>query len=167
MAKHVIVSSHAKMRAAERMNVSRRNDVHHFFRMALTSGKSPHDFNGKFKNYLLKKLKNNPYKAIKIYGDFMYIHKGKNLITMYPVPSRFLPITDYLNSKQELEIVPELELRRYLHSSDFKFYTKKENNKHIAVLIVKEQLVAAREKKEEKDAKLACVKQYLKEVKGE
>ena len=136
MAKAVLISEHAKRRAAERLELTRRDEIVHQFRNALMYGISPASFKGQFSTYLKKKLKNSRRCTIKVYCDFIYIHKGKRLVTMYPVPDKFLPVKQFLakNYKniEEKENIAELQLRRYFSSSEFKFYVKKPGKKNTA-----------------------------------
>lgn len=172
MAKAVLISEHAKRRAAERLELTRRDEIVHQFRNALMYGISPASFKGQFSTYLKKKLKNSRRCTIKVYCDFIYIHKGKRLVTMYPVPDKFLPVKQFLakNYKniEEKENIAELQLRRYFSSSEFKFYVKKpgKNGKTFTIaLVIKEELVAVSQGKDLDKLKQSCVKQYFNDIK--
>ena len=56
MPKSVIISEHAKMRAAERLSMTRRDEIVHKFRSALMYGLSPSNFKGPFYDYLMSDL---------------------------------------------------------------------------------------------------------------
>lgn len=173
MPKSVIISSHARKRAAERLDLSRRDDVVHRFRNALMYGLSPSNFRGPFNQYLQSKLKKNSYCTIKIYSDFVYIHRNKKLITMFPVPEKYLPVKQWLpanyNKVIEVENEPELQLKRLYHSGDFKFYVKnpgKNGNTYLVALVIKEELVSVSRGKDLEKQKAACVAQHLTELRN-
>ena len=171
MAKSVVISNHAKIRAAERLDLTRRDDVNHLFRQAISYGINPSKFTGKFKDYLLSKLKKHSYCSIIVYSDFIYVRHNNKLITMYPVPDKYIPVKTYLKNNVnviEEEVKAELIMLKEFKTSDFKFYTKKpgKNGKmYTAVLIVYNELVSVSTSKNEDKAKLSCVKQYKDETK--
>lgn len=151
--------------------MSRRNEIVHHFRKALMYGLSPSSFKGPFSQYLKAKLKKNSYCTIKVFCDFIYIHRNKKLITMFPVPEKYLPISQYLpkNFKNiaETENIAELQLRRLYKSSEFKFYIKepgRNNNTYLVALVIKDKLEAVSRGKDLEKQKVACVKQYLNEL---
>ena len=171
MPKSVVISEHARRRAAERLEMSRRADIVHQFRQALMYGLSPTSFRGPFSQYLKSKLTKNRYCTVKVYCDFTYIHRNKKLITMFPVPDKYLPVKQYLPSNMtnivEKENDVNLQLRRYYKSSEFKFYIKepgKNNNTYLVALVVKEQLAAVSRGKDLEKQKIACVKQHINEL---
>ena len=171
MAKSVVISEHAKRRAAERLNISRRNDIKHHFRKALMYGLSPSSFKGTFYRYLMSKLKKNKSCTIKIYSDFVYIHRNKKLITMFPVPERYLPVSQFLPEKhsfEEIENPADIELLKLYHTSEFKFYSKQlksGSNAYLVALIINDELVSVSQGKSLEKQKSACVKQHFKELK--
>lgn len=171
MAKSVVISEHAKRRAAERLNISRRNDIKHHFRQALMYGLSPSSFKGTFNKYLMSKLKKNSYCTVKVYSDFVYVHRNKKLITMFPVPEKYLPVSQFLPDKcnfEEIENFADMELLKLYHTSDFKFYSKQlksGSNAYLVALIINDELVSVSQGKSLEKQKSACVKQHLKELK--
>ena len=173
MPKSVIISSHARQRAAERLELSRRDDVVHKFRHAIMYGLSPSCFKGPFNQYLQSKLRKNSHCTIKIYSDFVYIHRNKKLITMFPVPEKYLPVKQWLpanyNKIIEVENEPELQLKRLYHSGDFKFYIKnpgKNGNTYLVALVIKEELASVSRGKDLEKQKVACVAQHLAELRN-
>lgn len=172
MSKTVVITKHAKRRFAERLELSKRNEYTLQFRKALLYGISPSNFTGAFYDYLSKKLYKNRGSKIKIYCNYVYIHKGKKLITMYKVPDKYLPVKNYLpsntikcNNVVEKIIDAELLLRDYYKFNDFKFYYKKNNkNLYTVVLIIKDELTSIEKGKDLDKIKIACVKKHFNEL---
>lgn len=173
MAKSVQITKHARHRFAERLELTRREDMAHFFRNAVMYGLSPHSFKGKFHTYLLNKLKKNSYCTVKVYNDFIYIHRNKKLITMFPVPEKYLPVKQWLPSVYnsmilEKENIPELTLRKYYKTGDIHFYTKppgKNGKSYLVALVINNMLASVAKGKDEAKLKISCVNQHLEEMK--
>ena len=171
MPKSVVISEHAKMRAAERLSMTRRDEIVHKFRSALMYGLSPSNFKGPFYAYLMSKLRKNKYCTVKIYCDFVYVHRKNKLITMFPVPEKYLPIKQWLSKNYsnivEVDVEPELQLRKLYHSGDFKFYIKnpgKNGSTYLVALVINDELASVSRGKNLEKQKLACVAQHLKEL---
>lgn len=94
----VRVSQHAKLRANQRLNLSYKAERNKQFNKALKNGISYKSFGGDFYNYLLKKKNKNKNTGIKVYNNNIYVYKGKLIITVYPVPEKYIPVESYLSS---------------------------------------------------------------------
>lgn len=174
MTKSVQITKHARTRFAERLDLTRREEMNHYFKSAIKSGLNPKSFKGKFHTYLISKLKKNSYCTLKVYSDFIYIHRNKKLITMFPVPEKYLPVSQWLpknynNTIDEVENIPELILRTKYKTGDTHFYSKKpgkNNNMYQVVLIVNNELASYAKGKDEAKLKMSCVTQHLEELKN-
>ena len=170
MPKSVVISTHARQRAAERLNMSRRDEIVHQFRQAYMYGISPSTFNGEFKNYLIRKQQKNKSCTIKVFCDFIYVMRNKKLITMFKVPDKYLPIKKYLSSGVqdilEIETPAELKLRKLYKKSRFNFYIKEikqHKNWYTVALVLDNSLAAVSTGKGLDKQKMSCVKQYFNE----
>ena len=88
------LSRHSILRMNERTDLSKRN-YKDFFRNALKYGKSAGQLkDGKIKEFLLKKEKNNC--RVKLYKDYVFVHSrnSKQLYTMYKLPDELLEERD-------------------------------------------------------------------------
>lgn len=91
-------SKHAKYRANERLNVAYKAKRNQLFNRALKYGHPPADFTGEFRMYLESKKKNKKNVGVKVYDNNIFIYKNKLMITVFPVPERFIPTQDNLSS---------------------------------------------------------------------
>ena len=99
----VKVSHHAKQRANQRLNVAYKAERNKLFKRAIKYGHPPTDFAGDFNLWLSAKKKNKNV-GIKVYDGNIFIYKNRLVITVFPVPERFLPIKDhYVASVKEFE----------------------------------------------------------------
>lgn len=89
----VRVSAHAKERANERLNVAYKAKRNKLFNRALKYGHPPADFAGEFESYLSSKKKQKGV-GVKVYDGNIYIYKNKLVITVFPVPEKYLPVSD-------------------------------------------------------------------------
>ena len=95
-----IVSKHAQKRIEERLKENNSSKVK-LFKSAIKSGNEKECYCGDFYKYLYgKSLKGQ---KIKVYNNNIFImtRKGKILITVYPVPNRFIPTEQYLINKEK------------------------------------------------------------------
>jgi hypothetical protein len=90
----VRVSKHAKERAGERLNVNYKSKRNQLFNRALRYGHPPNDFAGEFRDYLDNKKKKQKSIGIKVYDKNIYIYKNRLVITVFPVPEKYLPIDE-------------------------------------------------------------------------
>lgn len=89
----VKVTKHARRRANERLDVTHKAETTKLFKRALKYGHPLVDFAGEFGEYLKAKKKNNF--GVKVYNDNIFIYKNKTMITVFPVPEKYLPIKEY------------------------------------------------------------------------
>ena len=85
---------HANKRISQRLNITRKKERAQSFTNAVRKGFPRSRFSGSFRQYLDSKSKNNM--SVKVYNNFVYIHKNKTVITVFPVPKKYLPVEDYL-----------------------------------------------------------------------
>lgn len=87
---------HAKNRYSERTDVS-KNSTKHNTKYAYKNGTPISKFTGDFYNYLFFKQRHNSRVSVKVYNNNVYIFDNinKKLITVYPVPEKFLPVEQY------------------------------------------------------------------------
>jgi len=90
----VRVSKHAKFRAKERLDVAYKSKRNQLFNRALKFGHPVNDFAGEFRDYLDSKKKKHKNIGIKVYDNNIFIYKNKLVITVFPVPEKYLPIKD-------------------------------------------------------------------------
>ena len=90
---------------------------------------------------------------------------------MFPVPEKYLPIKQWLSKNYsnivEVDVEPELQLRKLYHSGDFKFYIKnpgKNGSTYLVALVINDELASVSRGKNLEKQKLACVAQHLKEL---
>lgn len=95
------VSTHGKKRIRERLNQSLTNrNVNSLFKVALKKGYTPRMFiDCDLKDYMMTHTKHN---SIKIFNGDVFIYNGskKILYTVWKVPSKFLPVEQYLKRNQ-------------------------------------------------------------------
>lgn len=87
------VTKHARKRLRQRNINKGRNGI---AISAKKNGKSKFYFEGAFHDYL--SLKSSAGKIIKVYNNDIYIYSksSNNLITMYAVPKKYIPVEQYL-----------------------------------------------------------------------
>ena len=78
------ISHHAKQRASERLDVNRKFERDKLFKRALRYGHPISEFAGDFENYLS--------------GNNVYIYRNQTVITVFPVPEKYLPIEEHYAS---------------------------------------------------------------------
>lgn len=94
------ITVHGKQRLKERVEKESRDLA--YIRTVLTQGMGKNFFTGEFRDYLDSKERRTS--RVKVYRDNIYVFpkNSKRLITTYHIPSRFLPIENYvLNNKAE------------------------------------------------------------------
>lgn len=84
------VTSHAKHRFRERLDIPFSSDCMKQFKKALKYGWNPDHYTGAFKQYL-ESHKRGKNSGIKVYAENIYIYKGSTLITVYPIPQKYSP----------------------------------------------------------------------------
>ena len=91
------ISHHAKQRASERLDVNRKFERDKLFKRALRYGHPISEFAGDFENYLSgKKRARNT--GVKVYDGNVYIYRNQTVITVFPVPEKYLPIEEHYAS---------------------------------------------------------------------
>ena len=90
---------HGKKRVNERTNISENKTA--FIRKVSRLGKTKNMYKGKFYQYLSSKSRGS---RVKVYDNYIYImaKNSKSLITVYPVPEKYLPTEQYEVSKNLL-----------------------------------------------------------------
>ena len=95
--KKIKVSTHARIRARERLDVHHHTNVNKELNNAITYGHPLADYEGDFAKFLqYKKQRNRTNVGIKVYKDNIVIYRNKTIITAYAVPERFIPTDNYL-----------------------------------------------------------------------
>ncbi len=95
--KKLKVTTHARLRARERLGVYSHSEVNKRLNDALTYGQTVGDYRGDFAEFL--KNKKNKCKigvSLKVYMETLVFYKGKTVLTTYKVPKKFVPTSDYL-----------------------------------------------------------------------
>lgn len=90
----VRVSQHAKFRAKERLDVAYKSKRNQLFNRALRYGHPSTHFAGEFKDYLEVKKKKHKNIGVKVYDNNIFIYKNNLIITVFPVPNKYLPVKD-------------------------------------------------------------------------
>ena len=92
------VTYHAKERTLERTDIS-LSDIKEKSKSAYKYGYKIRRFEGAFYNYLCSKQINGCGYVLRVYEDNVYIFDAilKRLLTIYPVPSEFLPVSNFFN----------------------------------------------------------------------
>lgn len=93
----VKVSHHAKQRANERLDVAYKAERNKLFKRALKYGHPSADFAGEFAKYLESKKRDKGVGA-KVYDNNIYIYRNKTIITVFPVPDKYIPINEHFAS---------------------------------------------------------------------
>ena len=100
-------TNHGKKRVIERVDTNLKSStlVHN----ASQYGKSINEYKGKFKQYLLSK--DRPRNRIKIYNNnlFVFSKNSKRLITVYPVPEKYIPLEKYEVAEEILSLNNKLK----------------------------------------------------------
>lgn len=101
------VSNHAKRRVSERLNVSHKAKRNQLLNRALKYGHNYDEYKGDFLDYLtIKKNRKKSNIGIKVYDNNIYIYQGKIVITVFPVPKKYIPSDYYL--RQNYHYLEEL-----------------------------------------------------------
>ena len=94
------ITKHARKRFGERTDFSpgQRN---HNAKTAWKRGYRISQFGEPFYSYLFEKQMEGDRTSVKIWGENIYVfdNRRKRLVTVFPVPERFLPIKQYLSFK--------------------------------------------------------------------
>lgn len=91
------VTTHARLRARERLGVYSHAEVNKRLNDALTYGQPITAFKGDFAEYLdKKKYKCKSGVGLKVFMDTLVFYKGKTILTTYKVPKKYLPTSEYL-----------------------------------------------------------------------
>lgn len=105
--KKIKVSSHARERARERLDVSSYSEVNKAFNDAKKYGHPISDYEGKLRKFLdIKSEKNKRGTILKIHKDNLFIYRNNKMITTYRLPEAFIPSNNFLKSKQVSEKAP-------------------------------------------------------------
>ena len=97
--KKIKVSSHARERARERLDVHHHTDVNKELNNAVMYGHPLNDYTGEFARFLENKKKHNRGNVgFKVYKETILVYRNKTIITTYKVPDKFLPTDNYLRS---------------------------------------------------------------------
>lgn len=95
--KKLRVTTHARIRARERLEVSSHAEVNKTLNNALTYGHPIADFDGDFARFLeSKKKKCKSGVGIKVYMETVVFYRNKTIITTYKVPDKYQPSDEYL-----------------------------------------------------------------------
>lgn len=111
------LTRHVVERATERLSVEGLPPDNVIKKM-MKYGLTPGDFTGDFYSYL-QYIKTKKFKSIRIrvlYDSILIYNKNsKRAITVYPVPPKFLPITQYIKSEENKNVTRLMqELRELL-----------------------------------------------------
>lgn len=112
--KKIKVSSHARERARERLDVSSYSDVNKAFNDAKNYGHPISDYEGKLRTFLdIKKEKNKKGITIKVHKDNIFIYRNNKMITTYRLPEAFIPSNNFLrcNNPDNEQIKPVKEFK--------------------------------------------------------
>lgn len=106
--KKIKVTTHARIRARERLDIHHHTNVNKEFNNAITYGHPLADYEGDFARFLqYKKRHNKAGVGIKVFKDTVVIYRNKTIITTYSVPDKFKPTDQYL--KISYAYMPYLE----------------------------------------------------------
>lgn len=101
----IIVTGHAKTRTQERVSKSYRSrKLNGYYSRMQKNGKRTDDFEGEFYQYLKKKECHcRKYDTVcYVYEENIFVNTGGKIVTTYPVPEEFRPVSQYLKiPKQE------------------------------------------------------------------
>ena len=100
------VTDHAKQRITERTDIPLSNAKRisdHVFK----NGYKLRVFTGDLYDYLCSKRIDGGHYDIRVWEDYIYIYdtQQKRLLTVYPIPTEFLPISDYFNRSSSPSII--------------------------------------------------------------
>ena len=100
--KKIRVTSHARSRAKERLDVAFHTEVNKKFNDAIKYGHTVKDYVGEFATYLsYKNKKQKRGVVLKVHGDLIILYRTHTVITTYKVPPKFLPTSQYLRANYE------------------------------------------------------------------
>lgn len=157
------ISNHAQERYTDRYYIGK--NIKREFKKAILLGNCPQDYCGDFKDFLLSKEKKNKIK-IKVYRDFLFIHKNRKLITIYAVPKKYQPARQFLRVEEKKNMLKELVLKEEelkANNIDYNFFIKKPGSNNVLYTIamtIDQDLVAVCQGKDIDKIKLACIKIY-------
>lgn len=94
------ITKHAYKRFSERTDFS-PSQRNHNAKIAFKNGYRISDFDDPFYSYLFEKQLEGDKTSIKIWGENIYVfdNRHKKLVTVYPVPEKFLPIKRFIITK--------------------------------------------------------------------
>ena len=159
------VSNHAKRRVSERLNVSHKAKRNQLLNRAIKYGHSYDEFRGDFLDYLtVKKNRKKSNIGIKVYDNNIYIYQGKTIITVFPVPKKYLPTDNYLRCNYHyLE-----ELYKYVDKKDVLIEKVLEDKNGVVTAInIKDIFENFGIGKNERKSRENAVNTYLKKLKKE
>lgn len=139
--KKIRVTTHARLRARERLDVHHHTNVNKELNNAITYGHPLADYKGDFARFLQYKKKHNKAGVgIKVYKDNIVIYRNKTIITTYTVPDKYKPTDNYL--KVSYASIPYLEELIEVVGKDNIDYQvfppSKKGNSYVAGLCVKD-----------------------------
>ena len=100
------VTDHAKQRITERTSIP-LSEAKKIAKHVFKNGFKLRQFSGEFYDYLCGKRIDGGQYDIRVWEDMVYIYdtRQKRLLTVYPIPTEFLPISDYFNRSSSPSII--------------------------------------------------------------
>lgn len=168
------VTTHARIRARERMNLSYHSEVNKEYNNALRYGHPVDKYRGDFAKFLSykKNQKKNKARGLKVYKDMVFIYNGKTVLTSYPVPEKFRPTSKYLawnykeNNVVKSPLVEQIENEYGIDNVNIEIFPPSiEGEVYIALLFIKDVLMAMGTGKSEERAKSSAIKIHYNNIK--
>lgn len=160
----VKVSKHAKERCTERLNIAYKAKRNQLFNRALKYGHPPADFAGEFADYLETRKNKGKNIGVKVYDGNVFIYKNKLVITVFPVPDKYLPVKD--NFASYIKNNPYLmKLYEVVDKDDVLLeIVQRDSDGVVAGLFVEDQFENFGMGQTEIKAKNNAIKSYLKRI---
>ena len=98
--RNLSITNHARDRIGERTGITRKRERDKLSQQARRRGLAPDYFYGNFRSFLFSKAYQKGHVKIKVYKECIFVYRGKNLLTMYPVPEVFKPTSKYRKCKR-------------------------------------------------------------------
>lgn len=106
------LTKHGVKRFKQRVNTEQNISV--AYKKALREGLNKEDFTGEFYQYLLEKTHSG--KRLKIFKDKIYVstRNSKKFVTVFDIPSKYIPIDQYMitENKKEILYYPEYYINK-------------------------------------------------------
>lgn len=160
--KNYKVSHHAKTRFKERLDIPFSQECVRQFKHAVKDGWGYDHYTGAFKQYLQSHKRSNC--GLKVYKENVYIYRNSTLITVFPVPDKYLP-TKIHTARYHAENPYLVKLSQILNTEDIELEVIiQEKNNYTAGLVIDGEFKNYGMGNSPQRAKNHAIRTYLKSI---